>query len=173
MTEYTTEYEKYLTILEKHNQLMVRLICVTDETLREMLHEEYMDAVQQLSMAEITYKKLEPAYLKHIGGELLSEFMSFYDRQFEPDTMDNIIKLQGFNLSEYVKFNRMRPIYALDQKRELTILLNDLHKQLKIIDYHGNVVDVYGKYTDTNPFIIRCRGFVNINVDLSYCVKNL
>ncbi len=173
MTEYDTEYNNYQTILEQHNQLIVRIISVTDETLREMLREEYDEVAQRLSIAEATCKNLEPAYVKYISNELLSEFMNFYNRQFVPDTLENIFKSQGFNLSEYVKNNRMRPIYTLDQKRELTILLNDLHRQLKIIDYQGSNYDTIGKYKDENPFIVRCRGFANVNIDVSCIVKYL
>ena len=70
----------------------------------------------------------------------------------------------------------MRPITSLEQKRELCILMNEMHIQLKLIDYEGKPVDVIGKPANsgttngsttnsgtTKQIVIRCKGIASVS----------
>lgn len=170
--EYCKEYDNYSKLLELHNQTLLRVISVTDFALRETLQDEYVIICEKLATSESKYKSMEPEYIKLLSADLLKEFTEFYERQFVSDSLQNILNNQGVDLLVLANKLRMRPITNLEQKRELCILLNDLHRQLKIVDYQGMQIDIIGKYKDPNPLIVRCRGFSTLSPNILNTIRS-
>ena len=171
MNEYEDARNKYQSLIESHNQTMLRAISVTDNTLREILQGECLDLQEKLMISEKICESLEFKYIKVLGDIMLRDFIDFYTYHFQLDTLYNILKMQGIDLQSITNKLRMRPINCLNQKRELSILMNELHRQLKIVDYQGIVIDILGKYTDESPLIVRCKGFVGLKYSLLDCIS--
>jgi hypothetical protein len=171
--QYELKQMKYTKLMDKHNQLLTRVISVTDEVLREQLQDEYLQIADELATCENEYKSMESQYSKYLGQLLMSEFAEFYANNFIDSTLSDILIDQGLNLLTITKQLRMRTIDNLTQKRELCLLLNTIRAHIRIIDYCNSTYDIIGKQDNSKEYIVRCRGFNGIegyNVDVNNCV---
>lgn len=174
--EYDLAYAKYTKLLEEHNNELIQVISVSDEVSKEIFRESYLEVQNKLQMAEAYYKSLESQFLAEIVDELFLEYLSFYASQFVECSVEQAFLTNNLDLQELTKKYRMRPITSLEQKRELCILMNEMHIQLKLIDYEGKPVDVIGKPANsgttngsttnsgtTKQIVIRCKGIASVS----------
>ena len=165
--EYELAYTKYSKLLEEHNTALIQAISVSDEVSKEIFQEAYLDVQSKLQIAEAHYKSLEPQLLAEIADELFAEYLSFYANQFIECSIEHAFLTNNLDLQGLTKKYRMRPITSLEQKRELCILMNEIHIQLKLIDYEGRLIDMIGKFTN-NQIVIRCKGIASVPESIEF-----
>ena len=161
--EYCHVVERYNNKVQEQNNLLIKIVSVTDYIVKQQLQEEYAGISEELDNIEVYKKELEPKYIKYISDALLDDFTKFYSRNFKEISLIEAFATYNINLVDLEKKYKLRPIRNLNQKRELCLLMNDIKRQIKIVDYCNTTIDIIGKYDDANPIIIITEGFANIS----------
>lgn len=153
---------------ENRNDLLVRIISVTDDILRDQLREEYLACETELAELGRLIENKSIAYTNHMAKFVLEEMIQFYENQFIACELSEIFSLH--NLSDEFKRLRMRPICNLSQRRELCLFLNEIKRQIVLCDYENIPFEKIGKIDDPNPIKINCRGFSKIQTTTMVCL---
>ena len=163
MNRLTINHNTYNNTIKRQNDLLIKIVSVTDEVLKQQLQEEYLCILAELNKINLNRIVLEREYLSSFTASLFLEFTEFYNNHFEPTTLFDTLMHNGIDLLALEKKYKWRPIRSIQQKRELCLLMNDLKRQIKIVDYCSNTIDVIGKYIDPAPIIVRVAGFTSID----------
>jgi hypothetical protein len=160
-------YTNHNKLTHRHNDLLLRVINVTDDVLQEQLREEYLTLEEKLKISELELSEFKKIYMAEYIKDWALEVEKFYEYHFVESSLANELARQGLNIDLETKKLRMRPIGSLRQSRELCMLLNTLNKKIIVLNYLGNVVETIGKGCDVLK--IHCRG---ISPDLKSIVAN-
>jgi hypothetical protein len=133
----------YIDVYNKHNDLLIRIVGVTDDILREQLQDEYLMYHKTISDTELQVKEAYKKYIRHVSNEWLDELRAMYLCGLEETNFMEVMKC--INLEAECKRLRFRPITSFDQRRELVLLLNELDFSIKVIDLESIVIENIGK----------------------------
>ncbi len=139
----------YKTTELKQNEVIVRIVSVTDFITKQQLQEEYEMINNQLNSISNELENLKKSYITQISVDMLDDMCLFYKTQFEEVSLVGSLKAQGIDLLAVEKKNRLKPIRDISQKRELCMLASILNAQIKIIDCQGQCIDYIGKSAPT------------------------
>jgi hypothetical protein len=148
---YRSKLDDYKRQTEKHNSALVRCISVSDPVLREITKAEYQRIAEELQQSECILKESENAVLSAIADNIEHELE---ERLFIKSDLIKECQIAGLDLKLEAQKYRMRPIYNLEQKRELCLLLNEVGLQIHIIDISGKRRSIIGKQSELTPIRI-------------------
>ena len=150
---------KYQNAIKEQNELLIKIVSVTGAVVKQQLQEEYMCMLDKLDDIAIEKQYAEAEYFKISTADWLAEFTAFYAYHFEETNLVTALLKQGIDLSILEKKYKLRPIKCISQKRELCMLMNEIKRQIKIVDYCNTPIDTIGKHEDKYPIIIQVAGF--------------
>jgi hypothetical protein len=144
---------KLAKLNEDHNNLLMRIVGVTDDVLREQLGEEYVIISDKLNTQQALVTSTEAEYIAMLTLEWWSEYIDFYQRQGKQDSLLRCIEktnhLENSSLVEELKMYRLREPTSLKHKRELCIVANTLNKKIKVMGLGDtDEIDTIGKGDD-------------------------
>ncbi len=136
--------ENYNKSLEKHNAILGRIAGVSDIVLKEQLQQEYNRYYENLELAEIAVKTSNMNYIKFMSNDWLEELRGVYlTGTVQVDFVEALL-FNEINITAICNKLKCRPINNIHQKRELTLLLNNLNLQLHIVDLEFVTIDRMG-----------------------------
>lgn len=160
------------TLSIKHEQVLTRIVGVTDDTLLSSLQEDCKLIENEMNIVVAKRKEQEEKWLVLFAREWFAEFKQFYENRHFECSLDEALLLQNFDIKKECIKLRMREISSLSQKRELCILMNALNKQIKIIDFECAIIDYIGKNSNSGVLIIKLGYFICEKDSLSDSEKN-
>lgn len=141
--------ETYLNINTEHNDLLCRLVGVSDTVLLDQLTEEYQEILTKLNDAEACLKNIEKQYMSFLIESWIEENKLFYSNQFIEDELIVCLEINNrVTLQKKLNDLRIRIPKDLCAKRELNILAKEFKKKIKVLDFQCNEVDTYGTHPD-------------------------
>jgi hypothetical protein len=143
-SDVSTSIENYNKTLEKHNTILGRIVGVSDIVLKEQLQQEYSRYYENLELAEIAVKTSNMNYIKFMSIGWLAELRSIYLMGTVQVDFIEALLFNGIDIVALCNKLKCRPINNTQQKRELTLLLNNLDLQLHIIDLEFITIDRMG-----------------------------
>jgi phosphoribulokinase len=139
--------------LAEYNNLLMRIVGVTDSVLKEQLVYDYESISNRLAVQQAILTSAEADYLNSIVSNWYTDYMNFYRKQFVPADLIYCIektnKLPIGSLAVAISKQRLRMPTDLNCKRELCMLANTLNKKIKVLGIDGEVIDEIGRGVDT------------------------
>ncbi len=134
-----------LKLREERNSLLVRLISVTDDTLKEQLHDEYQEAELKLASLEALNEENERI---RFFDNMQMEFTKEYEKKYTIITnLSDAIKSYDNSvyeeLNNYCERNKCRDIDR-SSKRHLCLLLNSNGYYISLRDIENVEFDYIG-----------------------------
>lgn len=155
---------------EKYNQILVRLVCVSDAVLQEQLKSEHDDVYAKLTIAET---QCTHANLLDMVEAHLDSYKSFGS----PCTLVDAFVFRDRKKKVFAKQTqtqtrmrmRLRIPNKLTDRRRLSILCDALNYTMYIHDLEGYVVDSIGKGTiAVSVYIDLLSRFTKYHADTCY-----
>ena len=153
---------EYDSLQEKHNELLIRLVSVSDVVLRESLQDEYDDLSVKMAEVKDVRDKAFTNFAKELANELLNDLELLYlsgKKKTDLQSLTKTLKIAP----------RLKIPASVKNRRELCFIANELKLSICLVDYEGIVYDIIGKHTEKtiNLFV---SGFSRINWGLDYVV---
>jgi hypothetical protein len=136
--------ENYKKVLEMHNNILIRIVGVTDDVLREQLQEEYGQYHERLELAGIAVKVNYIKYIKVLSLDWLEELRAMYLTGTKLVDLTEALQSNGIDIVAVCSRMRFRLINSINQRRELTMFLNNLDLQINIVDLESISIDHIG-----------------------------
>ena len=115
------------TLQEKINALYIRMVCVTDDILREQLAVEYSVLVEEQELENERLLKEKRLTEKRAKYSICS-------------LQDLLIK-SNIDVNEIYKTYRLRPLTTLSDRRTLVPFLQAFNAKLIVKDIDDNIID--------------------------------
>ncbi len=161
LTNEEKEYEmlnrRLINLKNEHENLLIRIVGVSDELLRDQLQTDCMMLEDAISLLLTNIKDAEYNIMCGIIYAIKIDHISFYQQQFiESDPITCVEKTNNINIISEIKKRRMRIPTSLSQKRELCIIANEMNIKIILVDYEGFYLDYIGKGTSMIKLICNC-----------------
>jgi hypothetical protein len=128
-------------LTESSNNILIRLVGVTDVLLLEQLRDDYQNSVSYIAAKEAEYYKKLLVTIKE-------RFIKNYKGHFLP--IDNIIshldKTYNTQLTDDIKKYRLREPKDIHDRRNLLLIANTLNVTFVVKDLEGYILDTIGKH---------------------------
>jgi hypothetical protein len=160
--EYKTLCDQLSKLEKELENLLLRIVGVTDYILLEQLQQDCIDIENTILVTKASCKELEQVIALKISEDIKNSHIEFYSKQFKiSDPITCLEKTNNITLRDFIKNKRLRLPENITQKRELCIIANDLNKKIVLLDYEGNIIDYIGKGID--EIKLYCKCFLRFN----------
>lgn len=164
MEEIEDIEEKKKALIVKFNNVMVRMVTVSDDVLRETLHDEYeMLEVQLIEMEKeiVMFRRIE---IVSLITEMKKEMEEFYTSMFvDSDIIDALSATNRIDICKMLIDKRLRRPKTLNDRRELHIMCEMLGYRIILKDYECKIIDTIGRKEKT--LILYCGCFEKIDLN--------
>ena len=138
----------------EHDNIIMRIVGVSDETLKEQLGIDYVNLANKMNLTEAI---LNNARSEFLAAKLNQEHDSYYINMFnDADPITCLEKTNEINIREILQKKKIREPKSIEQKRELCFIANDLNSKIILIDHESNFIDYIGKGERELKLYCRC-----------------
>jgi len=145
---YTEEelHHKYITYEKKINELLYKIICITDTVLKEQLEEEYIELENEFNTIKIQLSQLKDLIYLEIFNNMVFDLYNFYQSQYNnaEDLFSAIEYNNNIKVKNYLVKNRFKNIYYNNnvERRYLINIAQYLKCKIIIKDMENNTLDI-------------------------------
>lgn len=149
--------EQLYKLEREHENLLLRIVGVTDYILLEQLQQDCINIENAILVTKASCKELEQVMLLKILEDIKNSHMQFYSKQFKiSDPITCLEKTNNITLRDFIKNKRLRLPENIKQKRELCIIANELNKKIVLLDYESSIIDYIGKGIEEIKLYCKC-----------------
>lgn len=160
--EYNKLKNKLYKLEKEHENLLLRIVGVTDSLLRDQLRQDFIDVENNIKELNLEINNIKQIVMIEIAEDIKQDHLLFYNNQFvNDDPITCIEKTNNICLREIIIKKRMRIPPDITYRREVCLIANEINKKIVLLDYESNVIDYIGK--GDGEIKLYCSCFLRFN----------